>query len=581
MKSPVLRVLLALLPLVVGGIGGLVLNYLYPGVLVRFSSAPSLLALGSGLVLSALLVSSFLSARRNERRRSKSLADGATAARQEHLAFLSRLDHEMKNPLTAIRAGLAAHGTDDSPHLQVADTQVARLGSLVGDLRKLSDLQSRPLELEPVDLGETVGEAVAAVQTYLQQLGSKRSFAVHFPTAPWRIPPIMGDSDLLYLVVFNLLANAAKFTGDGDSVEVRAGETDRRVWLEVADTGLGIPEGDLPNIWAELARGANARGIAGTGLGLPLVKVVVERHGGKVSLRSREGQGTSVRVELPAGRIKGVAAAGTAPAAVKPVQPPQAAPAPAPAPAPPPPLAPLPPSAPLQSPASVPPPPPPPPTPVTQPIESASPNQPAEPGSSTQPGSPAQPAMSPEQIQPEPPIQPVVASPPAQSETSLELPPNRWFGRLPIVDGEVWVEAEVNLGGRTSQATTYLPADVVASPASVADALSVLGQLEAFDSAARTRLAWDLSQSNQVVVDYLDFHLSELPGSRAVIAATHAADPRAQLLAAAAFSGASFYQSPDGFLITLDYKVAPQDSDEILCVRFDRFGRFLRVAHES
>ncbi len=294
-----LRVGLAITPAILGVIFAVLFYLGLPNTLVRISVSPAVLAAAAGIGLSAVAGSWLILARAAERRRAELLISGAEQARTEHQAFLARLDHEMKNPLTAIRAALAAHGTDDSPHLKVADTQVARLGGLVTDLRKLSDLQARTLELEPVDLGQTVADAVQAVQTYLQQSGSQRRFAVHFPSAPWRIPPIPGDADLLYLAVFNLLANAAKFTNDGDSVEVRAGESDGRVWLEVADTGLGIPAADLPTVWDELARATNARGIAGTGLGLPLVKVVVERHGGSVGLRSREGEGTAVRLTLP------------------------------------------------------------------------------------------------------------------------------------------------------------------------------------------------------------------------------------------------------------------------------------------
>jgi two-component system, OmpR family, sensor kinase len=327
MKPSGLRLVAAVLPFVIGVVAAVVLFVALPGVSVRFTSSPGLMALGVGAALSVIVVVWTVSSQRARRKREELLKSGAAQARAEHQAFLARLDHEMKNPLTAIRAALATHGTKDSPHLQVADSQVARLGSLVGDLRKLSDLQSRPLEKEPVDLGETVSEAVQAVQTYLQQMGSKRHFAVHFPTVPWRIPPVLGDGDLLYLAVFNLLANAAKFTRDGDSVEVRAGETDGRVWLEVADTGLGIPDADLPHVWDELARATNARGIAGTGLGLPLVRVVVERHGGKVGLRSRENEGTAVRIELPVGRPVAKAQAApvqqTPPPAAQPSHPPQ------------------------------------------------------------------------------------------------------------------------------------------------------------------------------------------------------------------------------------------------------------------
>lgn len=297
-----LRVALVIAPAVLGVVAGILLWLAEPDLVLRIRVAPALVALELGVIVSVVLVVGMIWSRRDARRRQDQRIAGATQARVEHQAFLARLDHEMKNPLTAIRAALAAHGTAGSPHLEVADAQAERLGSLVSDLRKLSDLQTRPLEHESVDLGEIVQEAVHAVNLQLQQAGNSREFAVHLPTVPWRIPAVQGDSDLLYLVVFNLLANAAKFTREGDRVEVRAGETTGRVWLEVADTGMGIPGEDLSQVWSELARAANARGVPGSGLGLPLVKIVVERHDGRVSIRSREGEGTAVRIELPVGQ---------------------------------------------------------------------------------------------------------------------------------------------------------------------------------------------------------------------------------------------------------------------------------------
>lgn len=297
-----LRILLVLVPAILGVVGAVALRFAYSDVVVRFSVTPAGLALEVGALTTAIVGVAVIVAQRSAKRRQELTMSGAMQARIQHQEFLARLDHELKNPLTAIRAALAAHGTSGSAHLEIADAQAERLGSLVGDLRKLSDLQSRPLEREPVDLGEIVGEAVQAVNASLQQGGSSREFTVSIPTVPWRIPAVEGDSDLLYLVVFNLLANAAKFTGDGDQVEVRAGEAHGRVWLEVADTGIGIPAEDLSQVWSELARASNARGTSGSGLGLPLVRVVVERHGGRVSVRSREGEGTAVRVEIPVGQ---------------------------------------------------------------------------------------------------------------------------------------------------------------------------------------------------------------------------------------------------------------------------------------
>jgi two-component system OmpR family sensor kinase len=82
-------------------------------------------------------------------------------------------------------------------------------------------------------------------------------------------------------------------------VEVRAFEDGTFVAIEVADTGPGIPEDEEAQVWEELYRGQGARGVPGSGLGLALVRAIVERHGGGVSLRSRAGQGTVVTMRLP------------------------------------------------------------------------------------------------------------------------------------------------------------------------------------------------------------------------------------------------------------------------------------------
>lgn len=221
-------------------------------------------------------------------------------ARADHRRFLDRLDHELKNPVTAIRAALAAHGDTGSPHLSAADAQAARLAALVGELRKLAELRTCPLELEAVDLGELTADALDAVRGSANAPAAPgQKMTLTFPTAPWTIPSILADPDLLYLAVHNVLANAVKFTTAGDHIEVRGSEDDGWVQLEVADTGRGIPEDEQTLIFEELARASNARDTPGSGLGLALVRVVVERHGGTVTVRSRPGHGTSVRLRLP------------------------------------------------------------------------------------------------------------------------------------------------------------------------------------------------------------------------------------------------------------------------------------------
>ena len=111
----------------------------------------------------------------------------------------------------------------------------------------------------------------------------------------------MGDRDLLELALYNLVENALKYSRQNDIIEIRAVEDGRRVQIEVADNGSGIPKDDLPRVFDELYRGSNAQGLEGSGLGLALVRRVIERHGGEISVRSRQGeqQGTVFRAVLP------------------------------------------------------------------------------------------------------------------------------------------------------------------------------------------------------------------------------------------------------------------------------------------
>jgi two-component system OmpR family sensor kinase len=224
-------------------------------------------------------------------------------AAEERRRFLRRLDHELKNPLMAIRAGLA-NLPSSGGEKQVTDvetsieSQILRLSRLTSDLRKLADLETQPLEERSgVDMEELLQEAFEAAKE--SPSARERTLSLIMPQAPWPLPQVLGDRDLLFLGFFNLLDNALKFTGQGDTVELRAFEDGANVVVEVADTGIGIPAGEIHHVWEELFRGQEARGVPGSGLGLSLVKAIVERHGGRTELRSKSDQGTVIVVRLP------------------------------------------------------------------------------------------------------------------------------------------------------------------------------------------------------------------------------------------------------------------------------------------
>jgi two-component system OmpR family sensor kinase len=223
---------------------------------------------------------------------------------EERRRFLRRLDHELKNPLTAIQVGLAnlaesPSGDARREALSNVETQTLRLSRLSADLRKLAELEVRLVERTPVDIPSLLREAFGVAQDRPE--AAERRLSLSIPQAPWPLPNVTGDPDLLLLAVHNLLDNALKFTRPGDTVELRAFEDRANIVIEVADTGPGIPDEEQPHVWEELYRGGVGQGVPGSGLGLALIRAIAERHNGKVGLRSRLGRGTVFTLRLPVG----------------------------------------------------------------------------------------------------------------------------------------------------------------------------------------------------------------------------------------------------------------------------------------
>jgi two-component system, OmpR family, sensor kinase len=265
------------------------------------SALVSLLGVAVSLLVTAVVV-----LQRWQRQHDRELDRAHIQAIEDRRRFLRRLDHELKNPLTAMRAGLAnltanAHenrlSDDGRKILATVEAQALRMSRLTADLRKLSDLETSPLESAPVDLVQLLQEVVELAEGKPE--AQERRLSLTVPQAPWPLPTVSGDWDLLFLALYNLLDNTLKYTRPGDTIEIRAFEDSARVVVEVADTGPGIPETEAPHVWEELYRGQGARGIPGSGLGLALVRAIIDRHDGQISLRSRAGQGTVVTVRLP------------------------------------------------------------------------------------------------------------------------------------------------------------------------------------------------------------------------------------------------------------------------------------------
>jgi two-component system OmpR family sensor kinase len=261
----------------------------------------------AGNLLSLFLLAFWIGSARTGRQANRRIENNLQESERGRRRFLRRLDHEMKNPLTGLRAALVnlqeAQNRDERIRAaENAKRAHERLTTLLNDLRKLSDLDEQSIERERIEVPDLLTDVVDTARSLPSYEG--RSINLFVPRVPSPFPCVVGDRDLLLHALYNLVENALKFTPAGEPVEVRALEDGKAIVVEVADSGGGIPSEDLPKIFEELYRGSNARGTEGSGLGLALVNRIVALHGGQIEVRSRqeEPRGTVFTVRLPEGK---------------------------------------------------------------------------------------------------------------------------------------------------------------------------------------------------------------------------------------------------------------------------------------
>ncbi len=296
------RVWLALLPASAGLIGAVVLQLgLGPNpIMVGRADIGSMLFM-LGVLASGLWIAGWVVWKAAWQRGERSMIQVGEEQVELHRRFIRRLDHELKNRLTAIRAALINLPQEsESTVVREMRMEVNRLVVLSTDLRKLADLETRPIEQETVDLAQLLTELIEMTQQRPE--ASTRHLGLTLPQVPWPLSSVSGDRDLIFLALHNLVDNSLKFCRPGDSIEIRTFEDGPFVAVEVADTGPGIHPEDLPHLGEELFRGRTTQATEGSGLGLALVQIIVERHGGTMKVRSRLDQGTVVVVRFPVAR---------------------------------------------------------------------------------------------------------------------------------------------------------------------------------------------------------------------------------------------------------------------------------------
>jgi two-component system OmpR family sensor kinase len=214
--------------------------------------------------------------------------------------FIADVSHELRTPLTVIKGNVGLMkriGSGDPESLDSINMEVDRLTRLVGDLLLLAQAETGnlPMEMRVVEMD------VLFMEVY-QQMKVLAGQRVNLKITDLDAVRVKGDADRLKQVMLNLVSNAIQHTPDGGAVSICLGKHDGMGTLEVTDTGPGIPPEDLPFVFDRFFRTEKSRKRergSGFGLGLSIVRWIVNGHEGRVEVESRVGEGTTFRVFLP------------------------------------------------------------------------------------------------------------------------------------------------------------------------------------------------------------------------------------------------------------------------------------------
>jgi len=220
---------------------------------------------------------------------------------QRQKQFVSNVSHELRTPLTAIKgySELLMDEVKGHPDMEKAvyhlNNESRRLAKLVDEVLTLSRIDSNKesFQFGRLNLSSIVKETIEKMSLRAQKYGIRIVSGIEPDIFIW------GDREKLIQVIVNLLDNAFKFSPSPSTVEVKLHRDAKMALLSITDQGIGIPEKEAEKVFERFYRAENARNITGTGLGLPIVKYIVEEHKGSIELKPGIEKGTAAKVRLP------------------------------------------------------------------------------------------------------------------------------------------------------------------------------------------------------------------------------------------------------------------------------------------
>jgi signal transduction histidine kinase len=225
--------------------------------------------------------------------------------RQRHSYFLGNITHEFRTPLSGLKASIELL-LDDVDYLSLDEIHellnsihlsVSGLQALVDNLLESVNIEAGRFSIHrrPVDLNQVTAEAIRTMQPLLDRRKQRLSL-----TEPLQLPPVHADPTRLRQVIINLLANASKYGPQDETIDLELAQVDETLKITVADRGPGIPPGERAQLFNRFVRvGAQTSEQVGIGLGLSVVKAIVEGHGGEVGTDERPGGGSVFWFTLP------------------------------------------------------------------------------------------------------------------------------------------------------------------------------------------------------------------------------------------------------------------------------------------